>query len=180
MAQNKKIGMQLEGGYGMISNKDNISAYELFLSPYYRINDNTSIGVGAGLLGQNKKTNPERIYPVYVHSKYILSVNSNFKPFVNLKAGYGFGSTNVGIAGFDANDHQYSGEIKYRAGLFISPSIGVSYDIAKHHSLFVAISYDFLKVKTENNIRTENAIVDLSPYAEKNSSIIGLRVGYEF
>jgi hypothetical protein len=179
MAQDKKIGLQLEAGYGIISNKDNASAYQIFLSPFYRINDNFSIGIGAGLM-QHKSTFPERSYPVYVHSKYRLNTNSSLKPFFNLKIGYGFGSTEVGIAGLDINDLQYSGEIKYSADFFISPSIGVSYEIAKQRSLFLAISYDLLKVKTENIIRPENAVVDLNSYAEKNNSIIGLRLGYEF
>lgn len=179
MAQDKKIGLQLEAGYGIISNKDNANAYQFFLSPYYRVNDNFSMGIGAGLM-QHKSTFPERSYPVYVHSKYRLNTNSNLKPFFNLKIGYGFGSTDMGIAGIDVNDLQYSGEIKYSADFFISPSIGISYDVVKQRSLFLAISYDLLKVKTKNMIRQENAVVDLKQYTEKNSSIIGLRVGYEF
>lgn len=179
MAQDRKIGLQLEAGYGTISNKDNTSAYQIFLSPYYRINDNFTIGIGGGLM-QHKRSYPERSYPVYIHSKYRLKPNWLLKPFFNIKIGYGFGSTDMGIAGIDINDLKYSGEIKYSADFFISPSIGVSYDITKQRSLFLAISYDLLKVKTENIIHPENAVVDLKSYAEKNSSIIGLRVGYEF
>ncbi len=178
-AQDKKIGLQLEAGYAIISNKGNADVYQFFLSPFYRINDDFSIGIGAGLM-QHKNTFPERSYPVYVHSKYSLNPDSSFKPFINLKIGYGFGSTDVGIAGIDINNPQYSGEINYSADFFISPSIGLSYKIAKQRSLSLAISYDFLKVKTKNMIRQENAVVDLKPYAEKNSSIIGLRIGYEF
>lgn len=179
MAQDKKIGLQLEAGYGIISNKNNAGAYQFFLSPYYRVNDNFAIGVGAGVM-QHKSTYPERSYPVYVHSKYRLKTSSSLEPFFTLKIGYGFGSTDMGIAGKDINDLQYSGEITYSADFFISPSIGVSYELAKQRSLFFAVSYDLLKVKTENMIRPENAVVDLKSYAEKNSSIIGLRVGYEF
>jgi hypothetical protein len=107
------------------------------------------MGIGAGLM-QHKSTFPERSYPVYVHSKYRLNTNSNLKPFFNLKIGYGFGSTDMGIAGIDVNDLQYSGEIKYSADFFISPSIGISYDVVKQRSLFLPITYDLLKVKTKN------------------------------
>lgn len=171
---NARIGAQIETGYGIKLDKNSVNAYQIFLSPYYRVNNNLLLGVGAGFQRHTDMLLNHSM-PIFIHSTYKFNADSAIKPFLKLKIGYGLGSNDMGAFGKDASGNNISGKVTQQPGLFLSPAVGVNYNLKNNHAIFFSLSYDLLKMKY-----TGGEVLSFFPLNNWSNSTLGLRLGYEF
>ena len=168
-ADRNVVGLQLEGGFG-IGLKDNSSSVQLLFSPYFRLNENLSAGIGIGYMKYFSPINENSI-PLYFHTNYIFETHTRLKPVVLLKVGYGFLSDEINIVG----DIQGKNEIK--GGLFLSPAIGLTYRRKNFHSIFLTVSFDLQNIVAK---RIFPANPEFDTKDKTTNSAFGIKLGYDF
>jgi hypothetical protein len=92
-----------------------------------QINKSLSLGFGVGIESSNyiKKI---LLFPVSLDARIFFLKNKNFKPFLNINAGYPFGSGQIGPT-------------KISGGVHINPSIGIKKSISEKLGLHLSIGY---------------------------------------
>jgi|LFRM01.1.fsa_nt_gb hypothetical protein len=164
------VGVQFEGGFGIGRLTDNSSSVQLLFSPYFRLNENLSAGIGIGYMKYFSPINENSI-PLYFHTNYIFETHTRLKPVVLLKVGYGFLSDEINIVG----DIQGKNEIK--GGLFLSPAIGLTYRRKNFHSIFLTVSFDLQNIVAK---RIFPANPEFDTKDKTTNSAFGIKLGYEF
>jgi hypothetical protein len=177
---NKKMGVNLELGYGLKINSNQSNATQLLVSPFYNFNQFLALGIGAGVM-LHTETEPRLSIPIFIHGTYKMDRYKTLNPFFNLKIGYGLGSGNSAylMTDFD-EDTSYSVHTDHNAGLFISPAIGVNYKVSEKRSFSLSVSYELLKIKNESTVSSHgNPDIVIPQFPDENSTI-SFRIGYQF
>lgn len=157
IAQETKIGFQMEAGYGFGIDRDYNSA-QIFFTPLYKQNEQLSFGIGVGfkyyydpdkIIGPTKKEKRLISVPVYAAIDYMIPVGRKFQPFINLKAGYGISSRKFHYPDGGV-DMPIPGDVDLHetGNFFISPAAGVAYPINHDQTIRLSIAYGQQKLKT--------------------------------
>ena len=120
-SQENKIGGQLEFGYGFGLDYDFNSA-QIFFTPLYKQNEQLSFGLGVGfkyyyrsspIFNLTKRAQRLTNIPVYAVVNYNIPIGRTFRPFLNLKTGYGISSQKLH---FDDNIYRPIGHLSNDEG----------------------------------------------------------------
>jgi hypothetical protein len=122
----------------------------------YNFNEHVSAGIGSGVSLYEKP-----IIPLFADVKFKVRKQGKFIPFIEFGAGYGIATSD-----------------NTNGGIYINPSIGVSYSVYKRTKLFIAAGYESQKMELLK--RYENNLISVE-FAEKlRHNLISVKVGVEF
>lgn len=182
-SQENKIGGQLEFGYGFGLDYDFNSA-QIFFTPLYKQNEQLSFGLGVGfkyyyrsspIFNLTKRAQRLTNIPVYAAVNYNIPIGRTFRPFLNLKTGYGISSQKLH---FDDNIYRpIEGKVDLHTtgGFFVSPAVGVAYPISNKNTLQLSLAYDLQKLN--GDLSNDEGEKYHSSYNYEN---ISLRLGLSF
>lgn len=149
----------------------------LTITPFYKLNKNLSIGVGAGFLVLDDVDMVGMA--LYGYGRWDFSIQKRVTPFVSTKVGCGIISkkekyTSIiwdgdGIKQGEQVDRSFTG------GVYASFSAGILYHLRKNRALSFAISPKFQKMKAKDNTGKE-----LNFKTNFNNSALSLDVGFVF
>lgn len=181
-SQDKKVGFQVETGYGIKLSNEDYNTAQFYIEPLYKLNDNLFLGAGTGLIYNHrnnavKETDTNFSIPVYGSIEYIFSNNGNIKPFINTKMGYGFMSKKYQAEDISQifTDNNNRVNVEYSGGFFISPAVGLLYPINSGHSLKVSLSYDLQRLKMVLSGSGSNQLKSFHA-----NSTLSLKLGWSF
>lgn len=174
-------GSRVELGYAVeITNKGNtLTGPRLFITPSYSLNNNTTIGVGAGIkLFRDADDKVVSAFPMYANALYRFN-NTKISPFIEGKLGYTLMNKS-----YDAKltnyYPEYQGTVdvhsKRRGGLFFSPSFGVFFPIKSKQRFSVAIAY----ILDQQYIEAHAVQINKTEKETRTHHSIALRIGYVF
>lgn len=149
----------------------------LTITPFYKLNKNLSIGVGAGFLVLD---DADMIgMPLYGYGRWDFSTQKRVTPFVSAKIGYGVISKNEKYTSiiWDEDGIKQGSEVdrSFTGGVYASFSAGILYHLRKNRALSFAITPKFQKMKAKDNTGKE-----LNFKTNYNNSALSLDVGFVF
>lgn len=183
-SQENKIEGQLELGYGL-GIDGSFNSAQIFITPLYNHNKQLSFGLGVGFkyyyepsptVNLTKREQRLSNIPVYAAINYSIPVGRAFRPFLNLKTGYGITSQKIHF--HDDKIHrplEGNLDLHNTGGFFISPAIGVAYPINNKNTLLLSLAYDLQKINYKLSNDKSEKIQD-----SYNLENISLRLGLSF
>lgn len=174
-------GSHVELGYAVeITNKGNtLTGPQLFITPSYSLNNNTTIGVGAGVkLFRDADDKVVSAFPLYANAMHRFN-NTKISPFIEGKLGYTLMNKT-----YDAKLTNYYPEYpgtvdvhsKRKGGLFFSPSFGAFFPIKSKQRFSVAIAY----ILDQQYIEAYAVQINKTEKETRTYHSIALRLGYIF
>lgn len=177
-AQTKRVGLVTD--LAVASVKLNSAGYNiglLTITPFYRLNKNLSVGVGAGFLLLD---DVDRIgMPLYGYGRWNFSTQKRVTPFVSAKVGYGIISENEKYNGitWDEDGIKQGEQVdrSFTGGVYASFSAGILYHLRKNRALSFAITPKLQKMRAKDNTSKE-----LDFKTNFNNLALSLDVGFVF
>lgn len=186
-----KFGAHFELEYSNeFRSSSNMGGLRLFITPLYKIAENTTIGIGTGAkffktleiindVGYVDYKYKELVsIPLYVNTMYKFKVDKT-TPFVECKLGYSLLNRD---SSFKSNrlfpEHQGEVDVQgnLKGGIFFSPSIGVLFPTIKRQYFSASLAYCLERFSSKTNFVQVNQVVKSS----KSHHLAALRVGYIF
>lgn len=177
-AQTKKIGFLTD--ITVVGTKLNSSGYNfglLTISPYYKLNNNLSLGFGTGLLvlGDRDITG----FPLYGYGQWDFSSVKNINPFISSKIGYSIISKNEQYTHIEWDESEIIEGVQvdrsFRGGFLASLSIGFLYYIRNNRAFSFALTPKLQKMTVKDNTRK-----DLNSKRNLDNITLSLDVGFRF
>lgn len=178
------FGLHTEAGYAFNLPRNNNTSFNyhglnIAVTPGYHMTQNIFVGAGIGfydykhklsILAGTADVNLKSI-PVYAYGLYSFPINAGVKPFVSLKAGYGFISEKLD---YTMTNPSAEWQMKASGGLYLSPALGVLYPINAKHSITLGISYDL------QQYQLKKIVEEYGEDSKETNSAISLKLGWFF
>lgn len=187
-----KMGIHLELGYSaeITKNGNKISGPGIFVTPSYKVGDNTSMGVGTGVklfkslelindVGGIEYRDKKLVsIPIYVNTIYKFKVNKT-TPFIECKLGYSFLNRNYSWKSsrlFPEHQGEVEAQVNLKGGLLFSPSIGILFPTKNRQYFSTSLAYSLDRFSDKESFIEVNKVEKSSA----NHHSVALRVGYIF
>ena len=152
----RRVSFATTFGTGLSIDEPSTTPFTWQALGYYNITDRWAVGVGTGLSFYEKM-----LIPVYGDVKFQIGRKRKFTPYTEFAMGYSFAPSS------DAN-----------GGIFMNPSIGISYPLKNKMKLQLAVGYELQKLE---RLKTQTDIYFLKEFEEQlNHHSISVRIGLGF
>jgi len=148
--EENKIGfhLELDCSIKVAKKENNGGGLRFFVTPSYKIGDNTSVGIGAGVklfiycepteFGYRDEL--ANSFPLYVNTMHKFKANG-ITPFVECKLGYAFFKRDYSWKISSPLSEEVEAQVSERGGLFFSPSIGILFPKKNKRYLSASFAY---------------------------------------